>query len=218
VPARVLIFGGGGHAKVVIESLRAADPDVDLAIIDDDPGKLSSEILGVPVVGGRGWLESNWPEAPVAMGLGSNRARVDFAEWLRQQNRKITSVIHPSAVVSPSATVMEGAFLAPACVINAETTVGALSIINTGATVDHDCIIGEGVHIAPGAHLCGNVTVGDRALVGAGATIVPGLRIGADAIVGAGATVVRDVPDRVRVAGTPAKPLGSVRPQAIASE
>jgi UDP-perosamine 4-acetyltransferase len=212
MPGRVLIIGGGGHAKVVIESLRAADPDVELAIVDDEPAKLSSQILGVTVVGGRGWLESNWPEAPVAMGLGSNRARVDFAEWLKRQDRKMKAVVHPSAVVSASAIVMEGAFLAPACVINAQATVGALSIINTGATVDHDCVIGEGVHIAPGAHLCGGVIVGDRALVGAGATIVPGLRIGADAIVGAGATVVRDVPSGVRVAGIPAKSLGPVRP------
>lgn len=202
----MIIFGGGGHAKVVIESIRRSTPAAELGIADDDPGRTSQKLLGVPIMGTREWLADHWREAPVALALGANQGRLALATWVTQQGRELATVIDPSAIVSPSAIIGAGAFLAPGCIVNAEAEIGIAAIINTAASVDHDCRIGDGVHVAPGAHLCGAVSVGDRALVGAGATIIPGVRVGADAVIAAGATVVRDVRAASCVAGTPARP------------
>jgi len=204
--ARTIIFGGGGHAKVVIESLRRTSPEIELVAIDDDPSKNGQLLLGVMVVGARDWLRANWPDAPVALALGGNGHRLAAADWLRQENRVLQTVIDPSATVSESASIGEGTFLAPGCVVNAEAAIGRAVIVNTSASIDHDCRIGAGVHVAPGAHLCGGVTICERALIGAGATIIPGIAVGADAVVAAGATVVRDVSEAACVAGTPARP------------
>lgn len=54
------------------------------------------------------------------------------------------------------------------------------------------------------------ITVGDYVWIGAGAIILPGVTIGAGAMVAAGSVVTRDVPDRMLVAGNPARVLRSV--------
>ncbi|HEX8654759.1 MAG TPA: acetyltransferase [Allosphingosinicella sp.] len=205
--ARLILFGSGGHAKVVLEAIRAAHPECEVAILDDDPEAAGRNLLGEAVHDGRAWLKDNWPDAGVVPAIGTNSARSALIDWLDGAGRALASVVHPSAIVSPSISVGAGAFLAPGAIVNAETILGKGAIVNTGASIDHDCRIGVAAHIAPGAHLCGGVRVGARSLIGAGATVIPGVAIGADVVVGAGSVVIADVPDGARVAGCPARPL-----------
>ena len=60
--------------------------------------------------------------------------------------------------------------------------------------------------------LRGQITVETDAWIGAGAIILPNVTIGEGAIVGAGAVVTRDVPPYTKVAGIPARVVGSVTP------
>jgi len=204
---RLIVFGAGGHAKVVLEAVTASFPDCAIAILDDAPGASGSQLLGIPVSGGRDWLGDHWPGAPFFPAIGNNAARAEMIDWLGRSGRQVAAVVHPRALLSPSASLGPGGFLAPGAIVNAETVLGPGAIVNTGATIDHDCHIGSAVHVAPGAHLCGGVRVGERTLVGVGATVIPGIRIGDEAIVAAGAVVTRDVPDGGRVGGVPARPL-----------
>lgn len=205
--ARLILFGSGGHAKVVLEAIRAAHPGCEVAILDDDPEAAGRNLFGEVILGGRAWLKGNWPDAAVVPAIGTNAARAALIDWLRGEGRSLASVVHPGAILSPSVAVGAGAFLAPGAIVNAETILGEGAIVNTAASVDHDCRIGAAAHIAPGAHLCGGVRVGARSLIGAGATVIPGVAIGADAVVGAGSVVIADLADGARVAGCPARPL-----------
>ena len=202
---RIVIFGAGGHAKVVIEAVRASNPEIEVAIIDDKPS--SAAPLGLVVAGGRDWLADHWPDAAVFIALGNNRTRADLIEWVGRAGRRLATVLHPAATVSPSAELGAGSFVAAGAVITAEAAIGEGAIVNTMASIDHECEIGSSAHIAPGARLCGGVRVGARALVGAGAVIIPGVSVGADAVVGAGSVVVREVAAGARVAGSPARPI-----------
>ncbi len=205
--AGVVIIGGGGHAKVVIESLRASGKAV-AVIVDADP--TPREVLGVPVVGDDLALadlkEQGFSELFVA--LGSNRLRQKLGAKARDLGFTLVNAIHPSAVISPSARIGQGVAIMAGVAINAGSRIGDLAIVNTGAVVDHDCDLGAACHVGPASALAGGVTVGERAFLGVGARAIPGVAIGADTTVGAGGVIVRDLPDAVLAVGVPAKIKG----------
>lgn len=203
----VVIIGGGGHAKVVIESLRACGETV-AAIVDADP--TPRQVLGVPVVGDDLALPGLRLQglSRLFVAIGDNRLRQKLGRKAREQGFSLVNAIHPSAVVSPSARLGAGIAVMAGVAINAETRVDDLAILNTGAVVDHDCRLAEACHLGPASALAGGVTVGERAFLGVGARAIPGVLIGADTIVGAGGVVVRDLPDAVLAIGVPAKIKG----------
>lgn len=206
----MVIIGGGGHAKVVIEALRAAGFPPPLGIVDPSPPAPS--VLGVPVLGGDevlGRLRAGGAgDAVVA--VGNNRARQGAGERLLAMGFALPPVLHPAAQLSPSAVLEDGVVVMARACIGPEARIGRLVIVNTGAVVEHDNRLGPAAHVAPGCALAGHVVVGERALVGVGSAVRPGVAIGADAVVGAGSAVVRDVPAGVRVGGVPARRLGSL--------
>jgi UDP-perosamine 4-acetyltransferase len=203
----VVIIGGGGHAKVVIESLRAAGETV-AAIVDADP--TPREVLGVPVVGDdlalQGLREQGLSKLFVA--VGDNRLRQTLGRKARELGFGLVNAIHPSAILSASARLGDGVAVMAGAVVNADSHVGDLAIINTGAVVDHDGRLGVSCHVGPASALAGGVTIGDRAFLGVGVRVIPGVTIGADTIVGAGGVVVRNLPDAVLAIGAPAKIKG----------
>lgn len=205
--AGVVIVGGGGHAKVVIESLRASGQTV-AAIVDADT--TPRDVLGVPVVGDDAALADLRGQglSRLFVALGSNRLRQTLGGQARALGFSLVNAIHPSAVISPSAWIGEGVAIMAGVAINADSRVGDLAIVNTGAVVDHDCDLGEACHVGPASALAGGVRVGARAFLGVGARAIPGVRIGADTILGAGAVVVRDLPDAVLAVGVPAQIKG----------
>ena len=203
---RLILYGAGGHAKVVGEAFAETFPAAEVAGVDDraDAGR---QLLGWPIVGNRDWLLDNWHDVPVMPAIGDNRARLQLLSWLTSGDRRIATVVHPRAVISASAELARGVFVAAGAIVNAAASLAEGVILNTGASIDHDCRIGRCAHIAPGARLCGNVEVGEAALLGTGCAVIPGVRIGNHAVVGAGSVVIGDIADGEVWAGNPARPL-----------
>jgi sugar O-acyltransferase (sialic acid O-acetyltransferase NeuD family) len=207
-----VILGGGGHARVLIDSLRASGFIESCAILDSDSSRWGKDLLGVSILGDDNLL----PQFVLGgtrcflVGLGSsgnNRPRQRLFELGLSHNLKPLTVTHPAAVCSQWAAIGSGSQLLPASIVNAGATVGENVIVNSGAIVEHDCWLGDHVHVATGAALASTVRVGTGAHIGAGATVRQGINIGEWAIVGAGAVVVKDVPARTVVVGVPARPL-----------
>ncbi|QDS95823.1 Putative acetyltransferase EpsM [Roseimaritima multifibrata] len=207
-----IIYGGGGHAKVLIDAMLEASPRRKMTILDPDSRIWGTEIFGVPIQGD----ESLLPEMISAgadrfiIGVGSSshtllREKL-FAAALSHGLQPET-VCHPSAICSARASISEGVQLLAGCIVNASALVHSNAIINSGAIVEHDCVIGAHAHIAPGARLAGAVHVGERAHIGAGATVKQGISVGADSVVGAGAVVVNNVHPGSVVVGVPARLL-----------
>ena len=214
---RVVGIGAGGHAKVIVDALQLRKEVEIVGLLEADPRRHGTDVLGVTVLGGDEFLPKLSAQGVTHffIGVGSvgdatARARL-FALGVRSGLTPLT-VIHPAAVVSPAARLGGGVSVLAGVTINAGAQLGDNVIVNTGAIVEHDCMIGDHAHVATGACLAGNVTVGAGAHVGIGAAVRQGIRIGQRAVVGAGAAVVADVPDGVVVAGVPARFLKQTSP------
>jgi sugar O-acyltransferase (sialic acid O-acetyltransferase NeuD family) len=207
---RCVILGGGGHAKVVIDCLRAARSLQPVGILDPDPRRSGQVLLDVPILGGDELLTEivrrGIPYFVVGLGSTDNHGRRRrLFEFAVAAGLKPGDVIHPSAVCSPWSQRGPGCQVLPAAVINAGAVLGRGVIVNSGAIVEHDCRLGDFLHMASGAKLAGGVQVGDGAHIGAGATVRQGIRIGDGALVGLGAAVVKDVAADTVVMGVPAR-------------
>lgn len=201
----VLIVGAGGHAKVVIELLRAMGAPI-AGLIDRDPTR---QVLGISCIGTDDDLPRLRAEGldRAFVAIGDNRLRLELGRKLVAGGFELVNAISPSATISPSASLGRGVAIMAGAIINAEARISDLAIVNTGAVIDHDCVIGQAAHIAPGAALAGSIEIGDGAFVGVGASVIPNRKIGAFATVGGGACVVRDVDPSATVVGVPARPI-----------
>jgi len=199
--AAVMVFGAGGHAKVVIRTLELTGYKI-AGVFDDAPAKHGQTVLGYTVLGGlEEALSLKCSRALLAIGDNATRQRIakrfPIMDWV--------TAVHPRAWVDPSVVLGAGTIVFAGVVIQADTVIGKHAIINTSASIDHDCILGDFTHIAPGAHLAGEVTVGEGSFVGTGGVVVPGKRIGDWTIIGAGGVVIEDIPSRVIARGVPAR-------------
>jgi len=207
---KLLIWGASGHAKVVADIVRLAGRFEVAGFFDDvNPHPPGASFLDAPLYGGIGDLRSLRSRGVdrLIVAVGDCAARLRLAAAAREQGFVLTTAVHPGAVVAGDVRIGAGTVVAGGAVVNPGTVLGENVIVNTGAVVDHDCVVEDGAHICPGARLAGDVTVGRGAWVGIGATVIEKVRIGPGAFVGAGAVVIRDVPDRVRVAGVPARTI-----------
>lgn len=198
---RVMIIGGGGHAKVVIDCIRAAG-DTPIGILDDKL-PVGTTILEVPVLG----TIAQWQEFAqnvFIIAIGNNEARAKIAEQLPVQ---WYSAVHPRAVISAWATLGQGTVVMPGAAINAGAGVGNHCIINTCAVVEHDCVLEDYVHISPNAALGGTVTVGAKSHIGIGASVRNNVTICEACVVGAGAVVVKNITETGTYVGVPAQKM-----------
>ena len=205
---RVLIVGAGGHAHVVVDILQAMQATygsvIPVGLVDDDATCHGSTVLGVPVVGPIGCINTIHHDA-VIVAIGDNTRRRIVTERLANAGERFAIAIHPKSIVSASSSIGAGSMICAAAVVNPASSVGQGVILNTSCSVDHHNKIGDFVHIGPGARLGGEVTVGADTLVGIGAIVLPRIRIGVRSTVAGGAVVTNDVGDEVTVIGVPAK-------------
>lgn len=203
----LLLWGAGGHGKVVLDVARAMGGFDAIAFIDDAAGL--SEFRECPVLGASGELARAAGQGftHVVVCIGPNEVRGRCYRKALVQGLRGATLIHPAAAVSPSARIGPGTVVMPRVVINADAVIGADCIVNTGAVIEHDCVIGNHAHLSPAVALGGGVTVGEYAHLGIGAIALPGAQIGEHAVVGAGAVVLNSVRPGVTVAGVPARIL-----------
>ncbi len=141
--------------------------------------------------------------------IGNNELRHELGRKLRLLGCVTPPIVHPAAVISPSAQIGAGTVVMAGAVVNARARIGEDCIINTGAIIEHDCILENGVHAAPRSVMGGTCSLGAYTLFGVGSSMRPRTTIGAHVVVGAGSVVVSSIPDGLTVAGNPAIPLSS---------
>lgn len=193
----MILYGAGGHAKVVCSCLEDNGIQV-LGIFDDNPNFI--EFDNINVLGK--YDKEKLPNENIIISIGANVTRKKISDKIEH---KFGYVIHPSATIDRLTEIGEGSVIFHNSVIQRHVSIGKHVIVNTASSVDHDCKIEDFVHIAPNATLCGEVSVDMGTLIGAGSVIKQGVKIGKWCIIAVGAVIIRDVPDFSVVIGNPGR-------------
>jgi acetyltransferase EpsM len=207
----IAVIGAGGHSKVVHDIIRSKKEYILRAILDDkyDELKVEDDIFLGPISSVQRVLDT-YEGIKFIIAIGSNEVRKMIVSRLGLSSDYYISLVHETAVISPSASIRHGTVIMANAVIHADASVGIHAIINTAAIVEHDNRIGDYVHLAPRATLCGDVKAEEGAFIGAGATVIPGISIGEWSVIGAGATVIQTIPSRSTAVGNPAKVIKQI--------
>jgi sugar O-acyltransferase (sialic acid O-acetyltransferase NeuD family) len=110
-----------------------------------------------------------------------------------------STLIHPTAYVSPFASIGKGVFIGANSVIGPGAVLADHVFVNRGVTVGHDTHIGAFSRLQPGCNLGGLSRIGHSVTVAIGATLTERLVVGNNAFIGAGSIVAADVPDDASV-------------------
>jgi sugar O-acyltransferase (sialic acid O-acetyltransferase NeuD family) len=117
---------------------------------------------------------------------------------------KFSTLVHPTAYVSPYATIGQGVFIGAGSVIGPGAVLRNHVSVGRSVSVGHDTVVHEYVRLNPGCNIAGHVEILAGAIIGLGAGVIEELVIGPGAVVAAGAMVIKDVQERALVAGVPA--------------
>lgn len=202
IKEKIVLIGGGGHAKVVIDAIRVSDKFSIYGIVDPHL-KEGLTVLGIKVIGSDNILPDVFKKgikrAFIGVGsVGDCKIRKDIYKTLKLIGFGLPVIIHPGSIVADSVDFGEGTFVAAGAVINPGSRIGKNVIINTNSSIDHDCELKDFVHIAPGVTLSGGVTVGEETHIGTGAIVIQYISIGKKCLIGAGSTLCRNVNDNTR--------------------
>jgi len=202
----IVIVGTGGHAKVIAEIAKLNRSFKFLGFLDQ---KAALDPYCKPVLGDLNCLEklkkkNKGLRMIVAIGDNAKRRLVVEANGIES-----VAMVHPEAVVSPSATIAPGSVVMAGAIINPHVKIGHHCIVNTGAILDHDCQMEDFSSVAPGSVLGGAVQIKVQSAIGMGAVILHGVTVGAYSVVGAGAVVTKNIADQVIAYGVPSKTIRS---------
>lgn len=202
----VIIIGNGGHATVLVEILIAQEKEIiGYTDLKEEQSVVNLKYLGTDDVITEGY---DAEKVELVLGLGTVSASVtrkNLFEYFESRGFKFASIIHPTAILSPSTKIGQGVQILSGVILQANVSICDNSIINTGSIIDHDCHIGKHVHIAPGATLSGGVQIGDNCHIGVGTSIIQSVSIGNETTIGAGSVVVKDIGIGKTAYGVPAK-------------
>lgn len=192
----VVVLGGGGHGRVLLEMLKQLDVEV-LGVVD--PGlEVGSDCRGIRVLGGDEVVLAFSPEQLLLVNaIGSlprdKGLRQSLYLQFQRQGYFFKTLQHPSALLAEDVSLADGVQIMAGSIVQTGAKIAENTIVNTGAIVDHDCVIGAHAHLAPGVVLSGGVTVGDQVHIGTGAIVIQGINIGDGSVIGAGCVVTKDV-------------------------
>ncbi|MGM0874221.1 MAG: acetyltransferase [Bacillota bacterium] len=202
----IVIIGQGGYSKVIKDIILLNDASQIVGYLDDkyEDYLIKDEMFYGPISVFK-LLLNKYVDIKFVVAIGHNQTRKKIVEGLNLEDDFYTTLIHPTAIVSPSVSIGKGTVIMANTVINADAVIGDHVIINTGSVIEHDNKVNDFAHVSPNTTLTGSVQLGEGVHIGAGATLIPNVKIGNWSIIGAGATVINSIPDNTTAVGIPAK-------------
>jgi sugar O-acyltransferase (sialic acid O-acetyltransferase NeuD family) len=204
----IILIGGGGHCKSVIDVIESEGKYIIAGIIDN-AFKKGEIFFGYSILGGDDDLPeliSLFKNFHITIGhIKSNKVRINLFNTVKDLGGEFPIIIASTAYVSVNSKIGIGTIIMHNAFVNASTVIGQNCIINTSTIIEHDSVIGNNSHISTGAIINGNCFVGNNVFIGSRATVIQSISIMDECFVGAGAVVIKDTIRGHLYTGIPAK-------------
>ena len=201
----LILVGGGGHCKSVIEAAESAGYNI-LGVLDT-PENVGKQVLAYSVIGTDDDIPQYVDKAEfvITVGFIKNPAiRIKLYNKVKEAGGKLATIVASSAHVSKYSTIEEGTVVMHQAFVNAGAHIGANCIINTFCNIEHDAEVGNQCHISTGTMVNGDCKVGDRCFIGSQSVLANSITIDEDIIVGAASFVRKSISDKGIYSGNPA--------------
>lgn len=201
----LILVGGGGHCKSVLEAAESAGYSIRGVL--DMPEEVGKEILSSKVIGTDDDIPAYVDKADfvITVGFIKNPAiRVKLYNKIKEAGGKLATVIASTAYVSKYAEIGEGTVVLHHAFVNAGAKVGCNVILNNFVNIEHDAVVGDQCHISTGAMVNGECRLGERCFIGSQSVLANCITVGDDIIVGAGSVVRKSIFEKGIYAGNPA--------------
>lgn len=169
----IILIGGGGHCKSVIDVIEQEDK-YNIAGIVDKKELIGTIVLGYKVIACDDDLDTlfkTFKYAFVTVGqIKSNSLKVKLFNLVKQIGYNLPVIISPLAYVSKHSKIGDGTVIMHQSFVNANVIIGKNCIINTKALIEHDTTVEDNCHISTGAIINGGVVVKENTFVGSNAT------------------------------------------------
>lgn len=186
----LILIGGGGHCKSVIDAAESAGYTI-LGVLDQ-PEKVGQDILNYKYIGTDDDIPNYVDKTEFVITVGqikSSSIRHKIAERVAKAGGNLATVVASDAYVSKYATIGEGTVVLHKAFVNAGARVGKNCIINTMVNIEHDAQIGDFCHISTGTMVNGETKIGHDTFVGSGSTLYNCIEIADNSIIPAGSVV-----------------------------
>ncbi|WP_299231511.1 acetyltransferase [uncultured Bacteroides sp.] len=201
----LILIGGGGHCKSVIDVAESAGYNI-IGILDM-PEDIGKSVLDYKVIGTDDDIPQFADKAEFIITVGfikSPAIRMRIYDKVREAGGKLATIIASTAHVSRYASLGEGTVVMHQAVVNAGAKIGENCIINTFCNIEHDAVIGDQCHISTGTMVNGDCKVGKMCFIGSQSVLANGISICDDVIVGAGSLVRKNILKPGIYSGNPA--------------
>ena len=202
----LILIGGGGHCKSVIEVAESAGYEIKGIL--DMPDEVGKEVLpGHKVIGTDDEIPQYVEKCDfvITVGFIKNPAlRIKLYNKVKAAGGRLATIIASTAHVSKYAELGEGTVIMHHAFVNAGAKIGDNCIINTFVNIEHDAEVGNQCHISTGTMVNGECKIGENCFIGSQSVCANCIEIASDIIVGAGSVVRKSIRVKGIYAGNPA--------------
>ena len=202
----LILIGGGGHCKSVIEVAESAGYEIKGIL--DMPDEVGKEVLpGHKVIGTDDEIPQYVEECDfiITVGFIKNPAlRIELYNKVKAAGGRLATIIASTAHVSKYAELGEGTVIMHHAFVNAGAKIGDNCIINTFVNIEHDAEVGNQCHISTGTMVNGECKIGENCFIGSQSVCANCIEIASDIILGAGSVVRKSIRVKGIYAGNPA--------------
>ncbi len=203
---QLVLIGGGGHCKSVIEAIKL-DENIDFIGIVD--AQKLDEVAGIAYLGDDSILpdlvNQHYHFLICVGNIGAPTLRIKLFEKIRGLHGLFAIGIAPNATVAANSNIGDGTVIMQQAIVNSEVIIGQNCIINTRALIEHETMIGDHVHVSTGAIINGQCHIGNNCFIGSGAIVGNNISIASNTIIGAGSIVLKDIKEAGTYFGHPAR-------------